>query len=184
MRPLFTIHAGEFLVGEYLEKHFKHLNVWIPSKDTGVDLLITNKKNSNPISIQVKLSRDYATTESKDEVSKIQLAGGWLILDHNKIQFSPADYWVFILVSHLKGVQPQHIIIRPEELLKKLIATHGKRTKYHFYPWILTDGRALDGRGMSKNDKKLLIKNELPLDSRDLSPYLSNWDMFRKLSFD
>ena len=44
MRPIFTVHAGEFLVGEHIEKKFPELNVWIPSKDTGVDLLVTNKK--------------------------------------------------------------------------------------------------------------------------------------------
>jgi len=184
MRPLFTIHAGEFLVGEHLEKHFKNLNVWIPSKDTGVDLLVTNKNNSNPIALQVKLSRDYSTTENKDEISKIQVVGGWLILDHNKIRYSLADFWIFVLVSHLKGVQPQYIVMRPNELLNILVATHGVRAKYHFYPWILTNGRALDGRGLSRNDKKLLLKNELIFESRDLTPYLSNWTMFSQLSDD
>ena len=48
MRPIFTIHAGEFIVGEHLERKFKGLNVWVPTKDTGVDLLVTNSKNSAP----------------------------------------------------------------------------------------------------------------------------------------
>jgi hypothetical protein len=39
MRPIFTIHAGEFIVGEHLERKFKGLNIWVPTKDTGVDLL-------------------------------------------------------------------------------------------------------------------------------------------------
>jgi hypothetical protein len=43
MRPLFTLHAGEFLVGEYIERTFPSLNVWVPAKDTGVDLLITDE---------------------------------------------------------------------------------------------------------------------------------------------
>ena len=33
MRPLFTIHAGEFVVGEHIEQQFPKF-VWIPSKDT------------------------------------------------------------------------------------------------------------------------------------------------------
>ena len=49
MKPLFTIHAGEYLVGSYIEKHFKKYNVWIPSKDTGIDLLVTNSKNNKTI---------------------------------------------------------------------------------------------------------------------------------------
>ncbi len=43
MKPLFTIHAGEYLVGERIEKNFKEWNVWIPSKDTGIDLLVLTK---------------------------------------------------------------------------------------------------------------------------------------------
>jgi hypothetical protein len=41
MRPLFTIHAGEFLVGSDIEGKFRHVNVWLPTKDTGIDLLIS-----------------------------------------------------------------------------------------------------------------------------------------------
>jgi hypothetical protein len=36
MKPIFTIHAGEYLVGSYIEEHYKYFNVWIPSKDTGI----------------------------------------------------------------------------------------------------------------------------------------------------
>ena len=45
MRPLFTIHAGEFLVADYIERNYtknNHFRVWVPSKDDGIDLLITN----------------------------------------------------------------------------------------------------------------------------------------------
>ena len=38
MRPMFTVHAGEFLVGQYIEGKLKK-NVWLPTKDVGVDLL-------------------------------------------------------------------------------------------------------------------------------------------------
>ena len=48
MRPIFSIHAGEYITGDFIEHKLKDnanrkLNVWIPSKDTGVDLLITNQ---------------------------------------------------------------------------------------------------------------------------------------------
>jgi len=39
MKSLFTIHAGEYLVASHIEQHYKRVNVWIPSRDTGVDLL-------------------------------------------------------------------------------------------------------------------------------------------------
>ena len=41
MKPIFTIHAGEYLVGTYIEKNFKKYNVWFPSKDRGIDLLVS-----------------------------------------------------------------------------------------------------------------------------------------------
>ena len=34
MRPLFTIHAGEYLAGLHVQKTLK-LNAWIPAKDRG-----------------------------------------------------------------------------------------------------------------------------------------------------
>jgi hypothetical protein len=70
MRPIFTIHAGEFIVGEHLERSFKDINIWVPTKDTGVDLLVTNSTNTKGISFQVKFSRDYLTTHLDAEFQK------------------------------------------------------------------------------------------------------------------
>ena len=39
MRPMFTVHGGEFLVGQHIEGSFKGKNVWVPTKNLGVDLL-------------------------------------------------------------------------------------------------------------------------------------------------
>ena len=62
MQPIFTIHAGEYLVGSYIEDKFKKYRVWVPSKDIGIDLLVTNSKNSKAVSLQVKFSKDYTVT--------------------------------------------------------------------------------------------------------------------------
>ena len=51
MKPMFTVHAGEYLVGSYIEENFKNLNIWVPSRDSGIDLLITNKDNKKTVSI-------------------------------------------------------------------------------------------------------------------------------------
>ena len=67
MKTIFTIHAGEFLVGETLEKlsiDNNKLKIWIPSKDTGIDLLVSNFEMSQFTSIQVKYSRDFNDTNS------------------------------------------------------------------------------------------------------------------------
>ncbi len=42
MKPIFTIHAGEFLVGSYIEQNFKNWNLWVPSGDTGIDILVSH----------------------------------------------------------------------------------------------------------------------------------------------
>ena len=46
MRPIFTIHAGEYLVATEIEKKFRDLRVWIPSKDIGIDLLVTDERQN------------------------------------------------------------------------------------------------------------------------------------------
>jgi hypothetical protein len=182
MRPIFTVHAGEFLVGEYIEKNYRNLNVWVPSKDTGVDLLVTNKTNSKSVSLQVKLSRDYRSIQTVDEFVRNMSVGGWLSLDHKKISTSTADLWVFILVSHEKRVEPKHLIIEPQQLLKQLVTTHGHSNRYNFYPWVMKNGVALDGRGLSVADKNRLLVGNFELGPRDYSNCLSNWEALDKLA--
>lgn len=99
MRPLFTIHAGEFLVGEYIEHNFRNTNLWLPSKDSGVDLLVTNKKNQASVSLQVKYSRDFLVTNLSAEFQKSIRAFGWWTFDPEKLRTSPADYWVLLIVG-------------------------------------------------------------------------------------
>jgi len=175
MRPLFTVHAGEFLVGEFIEKSFRSLNVWIPSKDTGIDLLVTNKRNSSTVSLQVKLSRDYKVPEAANDFDRSLLAAGWLTLAHDKIAKSTADYWVIVLVSHERKMQPQFIVIPPSELLKRLVAIHGLSKNYQVYPWVTKSKVALEGRGLLKAEKKALAAGSLALGHRDLSEFLGNW---------
>jgi hypothetical protein len=181
MRPIFTIHAGEFLVGEHIEKNFPELDVWIPAKDTGVDLLVTNSNLSKSVSIQVKMSRDYRPTHDTDDLSRKLLAGGWLTLAHDKIKKSTAAYWVFILVSHERKMGPKYIIIPPSELLERLEKIHGKSKIYHFYPWVLDSGVALQGRGLSKKEKEELAAGSYSLGERDLSRYLEDWSALKKI---
>jgi len=181
MRPLFTVHAGEFLVAEFIEQSFPMLNVWIPSKDTGIDLLVTNKNNSSTVSLQVKLSRNYKAPEAPTDFDQSLVAAGWLRLSHDKIAKSIADYWVFVLVSHERKMKPQFIIIPPTELLKRLIAIHGQSKNYHFYPWVTKSKVALDGRGLLKTEKKALAAGSLMLGPRDFSKFLGEWSALQSL---
>lgn len=181
MRPLFTVHAGEFLVGEHIEKTFSSLNVWVPAKDTGVDLLVTDAGASHTASLQVKLSRDYRLPEATEDFDRSLIAAGWLTLDHNKIEKSPAEWWVIVLVSHERKMKPQFIVIPPSELLSRLIQIHGKSKKYHFYPWVTKSGLCLEGRGLRKPERALLANGKLQLGPRDLSTFLNNWSCLQNL---
>jgi len=40
-------------VGQHIESKFKDKNVWVPTKDLGLDLLVTNKSNKRALSVQV-----------------------------------------------------------------------------------------------------------------------------------
>ena len=182
MRPLFTVHAGEFLVGEHIERTFPSLNVWVPAKDTGVDLLVTDVGARNAVSLQVKLSRDYRLPEATEAFDRSLVAAGWLTLAHDKIEKSPADWWVIVLVSHERKMKPQFIVIPPSDLLKRFIQIHGKSKKYHFYPWVTKAGLCLEGRGLGKPERALLADGKLELGPRDLSPLLNNWSCLQRLS--
>jgi hypothetical protein len=63
MKPLFTLHAGEFLVDTEIEWEFRRVNVWIPAKDTGIDLLVSNYANSVPIKDQGASLKIAASTQ-------------------------------------------------------------------------------------------------------------------------
>ena len=96
MKPLFTIHAGEYLTGEYIEKKYPDWNVWIPSKDTGIDFLITNKQNKKSVSIQVKFSKDW------NKLNDNYTSSGWWSFNASKIDKSNADFWVLVIPSFLE----------------------------------------------------------------------------------
>lgn len=185
MRPLFTVHAGEFIVGEHIEKNYsKKLNLWIPSKDTGVDLLVTNPNNTQSVSLQVKLSRDYSPEEARNSFEEMFLACGWLTLKRNKIQDSKANYWVICLISHHRRISPQYLIIKPKDLLNKLTDVHGELDSYHFYPWVTSGNTpiALDGRGFPKEHRSSLQSGSIHLGSREYTDYLNNWSPLDELS--
>jgi hypothetical protein len=189
MRPIFTIHAGEYLVGKHIEeygqksKDSKELRVWIPSKDTGIDLLVTHREHSKfrPIGLQVKFSKHYDPTVAKSALDKIMIAGGWVKLLHDKIENSKADYWIFVIISSIRGTKPEFIVIPPDKLLEKLVATHTKNESYHFYPQILENKKAIDGRNLTPSEKNEIVNGNIPI-ARDLSCYLNNWEMLDHLN--
>lgn len=174
MRSLFTIHAGEYLVGSYIEKNFPNFKVWIPSKDTGIDLLITNKSNERTVSLQVKYSKDFLVTHlSKNHQEKLS-ACGWWTLNKEKIKKSNANFWVFVL-QDFKGKIFHHIVIEPKILLKRLTKIHGNMKIFQSYLWVTNNNKCWEARGLKKKEQILLINNEYKNDNRNFSEYLNCW---------
>jgi hypothetical protein len=85
MKPIFTIHEGEFLAGDYINRRFGNkFHVWAPTKDIGVDLLVARKgRTGTPVGLQVKFSRSFDTHE---ELVRHVLAASWYTLDPKKIR--------------------------------------------------------------------------------------------------
>jgi hypothetical protein len=172
MKPLFTVHAGEYLVGSYIEQHFKKFNVWIPSKDTGIDLLVTNSENNNGVSLQVKFSKDFPI---KDYIKEKMVARGWWTLNRDKIMMSKADLWVFVLYSFSKQNE-YYVIIKPDELLGKLEKLPRKNSIIHSYFSVTSGNKCWETRGLRKKDQIAITQDKYVNKDRDFTKYLNNWE--------
>ncbi len=180
MKPLFTIHAGEYLVGSYIEGNFKKYNVWVPSKDTGIDLLVTNPKNSKTTSLQVKYSKDWTATHMKPEHNNGFRSWGWWTLNPTKIKNSKADLWVFVMQSFAHKTT-ECVVIPPKTLLTVLKKLHGSPKKlYQTYMWVRNDDTCWETRGLKKAEKNSLADNNYENRDRDLTQYLNNWNPMKK----
>lgn len=174
MQPFFTIHAGEYLVGSHIESQFKNINVWVPSKDKGIDLLLTNSDNSATVSIQVKFSKDFLITHMDESFQKGLRACGWWSLNREKIQESIADYWVLAL-HRFNAKELQFIIIKPKELLEIYDSLERSGNRIQSYIWITEKNKAWEARGLKKPDQILIANHAFTNSKRDLSSYLNNW---------
>jgi hypothetical protein len=183
MRPLFTIHAGEFLVGNEIERKFPHVNVWLPAKDTGIDLLVSNSANSKTVSLQVKFSRDYLVTHIKEMALQQTLrAFGWWTPTRKQIQQSNAQYWVFVLLG-FQNRSTDFVIMKPDDLLKRLDVIHEKAIEtFQIYLWVTRDGECYETRGLRREHQLLIATGEFKNDARDFSTHLNDWSPVEKLN--
>src|SRR5882724_1912999 len=161
MKPLFTVHAGEYLVGSHIEEKCRKWNVWVPSKDTGIDLLVTDASNRKAVSLQVKFSKDFNPTHRPAFLQNKLKSAGWWTHQEKKIKESRADFWVFVLPSFTEH-ETSFIIIPPVELMRRLHAIHGRiGNRIHSYLWVTKTGRCWESRGLSRDDQELLAFGRL-----------------------
>ena len=181
MKPLFTVHAGEFLVGYYIEKEFRRVNVWVPTKDTGVDLLVSNLRDRKVVSLQVKFSRDFLATKMAPAFQKPLRACSFYNLNRQKIVASPADFWIFVVLGFARR-STDFVIIKPSELLKRLDAIHGKATRILSSFWVTEKDHCWEARDLRHDDQLLIAGGQFSNAERDFTVYLNNWQPIKDLN--
>ena len=172
MRPMFTIHIGEYLVADHIERLYgkkRGIRLWMPSKDNGIDLLVTDKSCRKTVSLQVKYSKSYDCEREFD-------ATGWWQLNRKKIEMSDADYWVFVIPA-FKGKRKisscYFVILTPAELIKRLKKIHGNEEVYNMYLTIKGDA-VIETREIILDERnKQFLK---PKGYRNFSRFLNMWD--------
>ncbi len=174
MKPLFTVHGGEYLVGSYIEQHFKRVNVWVPSRDKGADLLVSDRHNRRSLSLQVKFSKDFLVTHMGPEFQKDLRASGWWKIDRDKLRTSPADFWVLVLLGFARRTT-DFVILPPKELWKRLRSIHGSQKTIQSYLAVTERERCWETRGLVHEDQLQVANGTYREARRDFSKWLNKW---------
>jgi hypothetical protein len=180
LKTLFTVHAGEFVVGDYIQRTFRNVKVWLPARDTGVDLLISDAANKKAVSLQVKFSRDFLVTHKSPYFQKRLRVFGWWSLNRQKIATSSAAYWILVMLG-FANQSTDFMIIKPAELLKRLDAIHGRRKTVHCYFWVTEKRQCWETRGLTLKDQKSIADGQFKKQERDITAYLNDWGPIEKL---
>jgi hypothetical protein len=177
MKPLFTIHEGEFLVGDLINRKFGHkFNVWVPTKDSGIDLLVTRKRlRGKAVGLQVKFSRSF---DIPQELAGRVIATSWYKLDPKKVRKSEADLWVFAILT-LR--HEQHFVVIPTRELQKRVPC-GRSKMWNLYLWVYADGSCYQVRDLNNEERFDAVRHGVRDRNRDFSEWLDNWKLMDKFS--
>jgi len=172
MKPIFTIHEGEFLAGDYINRKLGHkYDVWVPTKDSGVDLLVTRKSlKGKAVGLQVKFSRCF---DIRAELARHLIATSWFTLDPKKIRISQADLWVFVILT-LRHDQ-YFVVIPKRELQKRIPRNAGK--KWSLYLWVYDNRTCYQVRELNKEQKFDTMHRGVRNRQHDFSEWLENWKL-------
>lgn len=177
MKPLFTIHEGEFLAGDHINRKLGHkYEVWVPTKDGGMDLLVTRKGlRGKAVGLQVKFSRGYGTSK---ELARHAIATSWFMLDPAKVRKSGADLWVFVILT-LK--HEEHFVVIPTRELRKRIP-RGSGSRWDLYLWVFDNRACYQVRGLSPEEKQNILHRGVRDRHHNFSQWLENWNLLEKLT--
>jgi hypothetical protein len=181
---LFTVHAGEYLVGSHIEQHFKkkQLNVWIPSTDTGVDLLVSDRQNRRITSLQVKFGKDFLPTHMGHEFQEPLRVCSWFTINRDRLGASKADFWVFVL-SGFKRHSCDFVVVSTAEFQRRLKRIHGlKEKRIQSYLWVTERNKCWEARGLGIDDQRRIAAGVHDNPVRDFTKCLNKegWDALMK----
>ncbi len=169
MRNLYALTPGELLVGQELEK--RGYEVYIPTKDKGIDLLAT--KVADVLTFQVKESRVYLQSPG------IRSRGGpawtsWTQLTSSELKNAAdrnVDLFVFVIHALAEDgnklkFEPSYVVIPPLDLEERLRRYRpGKDRSVYWY--VDSNGKLWETRG-----SKLGYQGAR---DRDFTEYLEAW---------
>lgn len=191
MRCLFTVHAGEYLVGSEIEKRLPNANVWVPSKDTGIDLLVTdcthNDNGKGIVSLQVKFSKDFSITNDADLQQYGLDASSWYSLNRDKMFISPSDIWVFVIMPFTK-TDIHYVIIPKDDLIYRLNQYKKSENRLDTYFRVITTSASSkecwETRGLRRQEQIALYScknhdNE-DIQKRCFTQYLNAWHIIEQ----
>lgn len=153
--------------------------MWVPTKDTGIDLLVTDRRANRSVSLQVKFSRDYLVTHHPAHAGTLR-ACGWWTLNPEKLAKSEADYWVLLLAGF--DMRTKGCLIRsPVELAERFRAIRSDGKSHQSYFWVTRDMRFWETRGLSKAAQFEVAAGTFADPKRDFSIYLNDWSAIESL---
>jgi hypothetical protein len=166
---------------QHIESQFKDKHVWMPTKDIGVDLLVTNSANTKAVTLQVKFSRDFLPIMKLRPSVLTQLKScAWFSVDRHKLTHSGAHYWILVLLG-FEERSYDYAIIKPNALLKKLQATYGGSSRNQVYVWLTKQKQAWLSIGLKKEDQDRIAEGTFVGENRDLTKYLNDWSAIKNL---
>jgi hypothetical protein len=172
----YQTHFAEDIVKDEIHKVFKNrFNVYIPTKDNGIDILLTDKENKKNVTIQVKWSKNHHPDyENQNDCF------GWFTFKKNKLEKSIADFWV-IVVPQSFTKKFKFVVVKPSELISMY-------KKFNIYDDVvnsyldISGNKVFESRGLSKIERKDQINSKNNTNNpREFVDVLNNWARIEEL---
>jgi hypothetical protein len=141
-------------------------------KDTGIDLLVTDRENRRTVSLQAKYGKDFLPGKSAALRESLRCLSWFTLNRQAKLNASPAEFWVFVLHG-FKSNAPDFVVIPTAELQQRMTGIHGSDSgKLQSYLCSTRSNLCWETRGLGDDLNQIeesVRKNRL----RDFTQYLN-----------